>query len=76
MITFKEGCYKLYYTQHTLLSNMGQLLLLLLLFFLGRNKYTHIQDREKGVLTQRHTTTLFKSYGNFYGNVMKLINLV
>ena len=74
MITFKEGCYKLYYTQHTLLSNMGQLLLLLL--FLGRNKYTHIQERGKGVLTQRHTTTLFKSYGNFYGNVMKLINLV
>ena len=25
MVTFKEGCGKLYYTQHTLLSNVRQL---------------------------------------------------
>ena len=25
MVTFKEGCSKLYYTQHTLLSNVRQL---------------------------------------------------
>ena len=35
MITFKKGCGKLYYTQHTLLSNVGQLPILFL-----RNKPT------------------------------------
>ena len=39
MITFKEGWSKLYYTQHTLLSNVGQLPILFL-----RNKPT--QGRE------------------------------
>ena len=29
MVTFKRGWGKLYYTQHTLLSNVGQLLILL-----------------------------------------------
>ena len=35
MVTFKRGWGKLYYTQHTLLSNMRQLLLLLLLLLLS-----------------------------------------
>ena len=48
MVTVKGGCDKLYYTQHILFSNVGQLLIL---FF---EKQTHIytQGREKGVLTQ------------------------
>ena len=33
-------------------------------FFLGE-KQTHTQEREKEILTQRHTTTPLKSYGNF-----------
>ena len=36
MVTFKEGWCKLYYTQHTLLSDVGQLP-----FFLETNKHTH-----------------------------------
>ena len=48
MVTFKGGWGKLYYTQHTLLSNVGQLLILLF-FFLG-NKHTHTYtgERESG----------------------------
>ena len=34
-------------------------------FFFLRNKHTHIQERGKSVLTQRHTTTPLKSHGNF-----------
>ena len=62
MVTFKGGCDKLYYTQHILLSNVGQLPIL---FFFLRNKHTQTQGRGKGVLTQRYTTTPLKSYGNF-----------
>ena len=40
---------------------MGQLHI----FFFGRKKYTHIQGRRKGVLIQKHTTTLLKNHGNF-----------
>ena len=58
MVTFKEGCSKLYYTQHILLSNVGKLPL----FFL-RNKHT--QGRGKEVIAQKHTTTQLKSHGNF-----------
>ena len=36
MVTFKGGWGKLYYTQHTLLSNVGQLP-----FFFLRNKHSH-----------------------------------
>ena len=52
MVTFKRGRDKLYYTQHTLLSNVGQLP------FFFRNKHTHAhththrEGRGKGVLTQ------------------------
>ena len=59
MVTFKGGWDKLYYTQHTLLSNVRQLPIL---FFF--EKQTHIQGREKEVLTQKHTTTSLKSHGN------------
>ena len=51
MVTFKGRQGKLYYTQHTLLSNMGQLPVL---FFFLRNK--HRQERGKGILTQKYTT--------------------
>ena len=51
MVTIKEGQDKLYYTQHTLLSNVG--ILPILLFFF-RNKHT--QERGKGILTQKYTT--------------------
>ena len=34
---------------------------------------THTQGRRKGVLTQRHTTTPLKSYGNFQGRVGQVI---
>ena len=39
---FKGGWDKLYYTQHTLLRNVGQLLIL----FFFRNKHTHTRERE------------------------------
>ena len=54
MVTFKGECGKLYYTQHTLLSNVGQLQ-----FFLETN--THTQGRGKEILTQMHITTPLKS---------------
>ena len=38
MVTFKVGWGKLYYTQHTLLSNVGQLPIP---FFLETNTHTH-----------------------------------
>ena len=63
MITFKQRWGKLYYTQHTLLSNVGQLPFFF--FFFDKQTHTHIQGRGKEVLTQRHTTTPLKSYGNF-----------
>ena len=33
-------------------------------FFFFFEKQTHTQAREKGVLTQKHTTTSLKSHGN------------
>ena len=63
MVTFKKGWDKLYYIQHTLLSNAGQLSILFFFFFIETN--THTQGRRKESLTQRHTTTPLKNYGNF-----------
>ena len=54
MVTFKGEYGKLYYTQHTLLSNVGQLQ-----FFLETN--THTQGRGKWIITQKYITTLLKS---------------
>ena len=66
MVTFKGEWGKLYYTQHTLLSNVGQLLILCFFFFEKQtNTHTHTQGREKGVLTPRHTKTPLKNPGNF-----------
>ena len=48
MVTFKRGRDKLYYTQHTLLSNVGQLPF----FFRNKHTHTHTEGRGKGVLTQ------------------------
>ena len=47
MITFKGGWGKLYYIQHSLLSNVGQLPF----FFFEKQTHTHTQGRSKGVLT-------------------------
>ena len=63
MITFKGGWGKLYYTQHTLLSNVRQLPILF--FEKQTHTHTHTQGRGKEVLIQKHTTTPLKSYGNF-----------
>ena len=38
MVTFKEGWGKLYYTQHTLLSNIRQLPII---FFFDKETHTH-----------------------------------
>ena len=35
-------------------------------FFFFFEKQTHTQEKGKGVLTQRHTTTSLKSHDNFY----------
>ena len=68
MVTFKGGWGKLYYTQHTFLSNVRQLP-----FFLEIHTHTHTQGRWKEILTQRHTTTPLKNHGNFYGRVRQVI---
>ena len=61
MVTFKGWCDKLYYIQHTLLSNVRQLSIL----FFEKQTHTHTQWRGKGILKQRHTITPLKSHGNF-----------
>ena len=52
MVIFKGGWGKLYYTQHTLLSNVGQLPI----FFFFRNKHTHTHTRVRkmGSNTKAH----------------------
>ena len=45
MVTFKGWCDKLYYTQHTLLNNVGQLPILFFFFFFLRNKHAHTQGK-------------------------------
>ena len=45
MVTFKGEWNKLYYTQHTLLINVGQLPILFIFFFGETN--THIEERER-----------------------------
>ena len=52
MVTFKGVWGKLYYTQHTLLSNVGQLPILFFFFFFEKQTHTHTQGRGKWVLTQ------------------------
>ena len=53
MVTFKEGWGKLYYTQHTFLSNVGQLLIL---FFFEKQTHTrvHIREREMSSNIKTH----------------------
>ena len=43
MVTFKGGWSKLYYTQHTLLSNVGQLPIL----FFEKQTHTHKGERKR-----------------------------
>ena len=50
MVTFKGGWGKLYYTQHTFLSNVGQLPIL----FFEKQTYTHTRERERGSNTKAH----------------------
>ena len=49
MVTFKRDWGKLYYTQHTFLSNVRQLPILFFLFFFEKQTYT--QGRGKEILT-------------------------
>ena len=49
MVTFTGEWGKLYYTQHTLLSNVGQLP-----FFLETNTHTHTRERKMGYNTKTH----------------------
>ena len=71
IVTFKGGWDKLYYTQHTLLSNVRQLLFIFSFFFFlifletNTHTHTHTQRRGKEVLTQKYTTIPLKSHVNF-----------
>ena len=47
MVTFKGGWDKLYYIQHTLLSNVGQLPILFFFLF-SFYKQTHTHKNEEG----------------------------
>ena len=58
MITFKGEWGKLYYTQHTLLSNVGQLPILF--FFFEKQIHTHIRERKKGSNTKTHHNSIQK----------------
>ena len=46
MVTFKGGWDKLYYIQHTLLSNVGHLPILFFFFFFEKQTHTHTKERE------------------------------
>ena len=50
MVTFKGGWDKLYYTQHTLLSNVGQLPIL----FFEKQTHTHTREKERVVAKLCH----------------------
>ena len=58
MVTFKEGWYKLYYTQHTLLSDVGQLP------FFFRNKQTHTHTHTHTHIRERKNDSNIKAYHN------------
>ena len=58
MTTFKGGCYKLYYTQHTLLSNMGQLHF----FFWEKEIHTHTREEKRGSNTKTHHNSTQKPW--------------
>ena len=47
MVTFKEGWDKLYYTQYTFLSNVGQLPFFFFNIVFLRNKHTHTHKRKR-----------------------------
>ena len=57
IVTFKGGWGRLYYTQHTLLSNVRQLGFF---FFFEKQIHTLSQGRGKEVLTQIHTINSIK----------------
>ena len=58
METFKGGWSKLYYTQHTFLSNVGQLPF----YFLETNIQTHTRKREGGSNTKAQHNSTQKSW--------------
>ena len=53
MITFKQMWGKLYYTQHTLLSNVRQLPFFFF-FLINKHTHTHTRERERGSNTKTH----------------------
>ena len=60
MVTFKGGWGKLYYTQHTLLSNVGQLPILF--FEKQTHTHTHKRERERGFNTKTHHNSTQKPW--------------
>ena len=63
MVTFKEMWDKLYYTQHTFLSNVGQLpFFFLILFFWEINTHTHKRKRERGSNIKTHHNSTQKPW--------------
>ena len=60
MITFQGECNKLYYTQHTLLSNVGQIPILLFFsfFFFFFEKQTHTREMIKDSNIKAHNNML------------------
>ena len=70
MVTFKEGWGKLYYTQHILLSNVGQLPILF--FEKQTHTHTHIKEREMSSNTKVHNNILSKAMIIFKGGWSKL----
>ena len=69
MVTFKKGWDKLYYIQHTLLSNAGQLSIL---FFFYIETNTHTQGRGKETNTKAHHNSTKKIMVTFKGGWDKL----
>ena len=58
MVTFKGWCDKLYYIQHTLLSNVRQLSIL----FFEKKTHTHTMERERDFKTKAHHNSTQKSW--------------
>ena len=58
MVTFKGGWGKLYYTQYTLLSNVGQLPIL----FFEKQTHRHTRERERGFIIQVKRVALIGSF--------------
>ena len=61
MVTFKGGWGKLYYIEHTLLSNVGQLPFFFFFFFFEK-QHIHTRERERSSNTKAHHNSTQKSW--------------